>query len=541
MGLLGAPASGRHPARKRRSDCDLPSMRLPKRAAHRIVLAAALLAGCVDAGVNQSASASEELTLSESLVARGKELEVDTVRVPPSGDFIEHEAAGFAKVLCSAVFLTGLDFEEAQTQIGGFTSRHEYRDRLPGRRLDRENGRVHITTDTGVTRTAVLHGDQGCVALPKGEDAPSYETVPVTSALPEDAPWPMGDRLPDEPLPEDVDAAKLQAAVDAAFEPEAMTLAFVVLHRGRLIAERYRESIDKDTPLESWSMNKSLSATLMGVLIEQGAYTLDQLAPVDSWHEDPDDVRGTIRIQDILRMSSGLRCVNAGDPEYDEAEMGYPDHLYLYTGTVNSHLWATERPPQWRPNTIGRYRNCDPILINHLVRLAVEERGDNYHRFPQQNLFDRIGVRRFVAETDPYGNFLLNGYGFGSGRTWARLGQLYLDGGVSPTGERVLPEGFVEFVSTPAPAWVADGRPIYGGFFWVNQPPRGGERRYPSLPETAYSMQGAGGQNTIIVPSHEMVVVRLGLYEGSFGGHAGEALQRALVLLVEAIPEAVDD
>ena len=240
-----------------------------------------------------------------------------------------------------------------------------------------------------MTRTAVVHGDQGCVALPKGEDAPFYETVPVTSTLDENAPWPMGDRLPDEPLLDEIDAEKLASAVEAAFDPDAMTLAFVVLHRGRLIAERYREGIDKDTPLESWSMNKSLSATLMGVLIEQGAYTLDQLAPVDSWHEDPDDVRGTIRIQDILRMSSGLRCVNAGDPEYDEAAMGYPDHLYLYTGTVNAHVWATERPPQWPPNTIGRYRNCDPILTNHLVRLAVEKRGENYHQFPQKHLFDR--------------------------------------------------------------------------------------------------------------------------------------------------------
>jgi CubicO group peptidase (beta-lactamase class C family) len=516
-----------------------------------LTLTAALLLaatfGCAGGGGEpfMEQPCTDEMSLNECLVFRSSQYELDTEREhPPRGFldpdvFIEHEASGFAKVLCSAVFLTGLDFEAAQHQIGGFTSRYQYRDRLPGREVDMEGQKVHITTDTGVTRTAVLHGDQGCVTLPIGEEAPFYETVPVTSTVNQDDPWPMGDVLPDEPLPEDVDAEKLEAAVDAAFEEGAMTLAFVVLHRGRLVAERYREEdgITKDTPLESWSMNKSLSATLMGVLIEQGEYTLDQLAPVDSWHEDPDDVRGTIRIQDILRMSSGLRCVNAGDPEYDEAAMGYPDHLYLYTGTVNSHLWATERPPQWPPNTIGRYRNCDPILTNHLVRLAVEGRGENYHQFPQKHLFDRIGVRRFVAEADPYGNFLLNGYGFGSGRTWARLGQLYLDDGVSPTGERVLPEGFVEFVSTPAPAWVADGRPIYGAFFWINQPPRGGQRRYPSLPESAFSMQGAGGQSTIIVPSHEMVVVRLGLYEGSFGGHADAALQEALALLVAAIPE----
>ena len=96
----------------------------------------------------------------------------------------------------------------------------------------------------------MLHGDQGCVALPKGEEAPFYETVPVTSTVDPEDPWPMGDRLPDEPLPEEVDADKLQAAVDAAFAEDAMTLAFVVLHRGRLVAERYREEdgITKDTP-----------------------------------------------------------------------------------------------------------------------------------------------------------------------------------------------------------------------------------------------------------------------------------------------------
>ena len=488
---------------------------------------------------------SPELSLNECLVFRAAQHELDTERTPPPGGmdpdgFIEHEAAGFAKVLCSAVFLTGLDFEAAQEQIGGFTARYEYRPRLPGRELDRENQRVHITTDTGVTRTAVLHGDQGCVALPKGEEAPFYETVPVTSTVDPEDPWPMGDRLPDEPLPEEVDADKLQAAVDAAFAEDAMTLAFVVLHRGRLVAERYREEdgITKDTPLESWSMNKSLSATLLGLLIHQGVYELDQLAPIDSWREDPEDVRGTIRIRDILQMSSGLRCVNAGDPEYDEATMGYPDHLYLYTGTVDSHLWATERPPQWPPNTVGRYRNCDPVLTNHLVRLGVEGRGGSYHRFPQEHLFDKIGANRFVAEADPWGNFLLNGYGFGSGRTWARLGQLYLDDGVTPEGERILPEGFATFVSTVAPSWEADGRPIYGGLFWINNPPRGGEKRFPALPNSSWSMAGAGGQSTIIVPEHEMVVARLGLYRGSFDGHANRALQNALALLVEAIPRA---
>lgn len=530
-----------HPTTRR--NLESSALRRPAAvAAAALVLALALALAAFGCGGGAQEAPMVEMTLEESLVARAAGFELGTERIPPPGDFIEHEAAGFAKVLCSAVFLTGLDFEDAQVQIGGFTARYRYRDRLPGREIDPDGQRVHITTDTGVTRTAVLHGDQGCVALPKGEDVPFYETVPVTSTVNRDDPWPMGDALPDEELPDDVDGAKLEAAVDAAFEEGAMTLAFVVLHRGRLVAERYREGIDKDTPLESWSMNKSLSATLMGVLIQQGVYDLDEIAPIDAWHEDPADIRGTIRIRDILQMSSGLRCVNAGDPEYDEAAMGYPDHLYLYTGTVDSHLWAVDRPAQWPPNTVGRYRNCDPVLTNHLVRLGVEgELEENYHQFPQKHLFDKIGAARFVAEADPYGNFLLNGYGFGAGRTWARLGQLYLDDGVSPEGERVLPEGFADFVSTVASSWEADGRPIYGGLFWINNPPRGGTKRFPALPNSAYSMAGAGGQSTIIVPTHEMVIARLGLYQGSLDGSANRALQNALGLLMEAIPAAPMD
>ena len=131
-------------------------------------------------------------------------------------------------------------------------------------------------------------------------------------------------------------------------------------------------------------------------------------------------------------------------------------------------------------------------------------------------------------ETDPYGNFLLQGYEFGTGRNWARLGMLYLQDGVW-NGERILPEGWVEYASTVAPAWEADGRPTYGGsFFWIN-----GTGNFP-IPREAFYMSGAGGQNTIIIPSHDMVVVRLGHYKGSQPGR--QALRRALALLMEAVP-----
>jgi CubicO group peptidase (beta-lactamase class C family) len=176
---------------------------------------------------------------------------------------------------------------------------------------------------------------------------------------------------------------------------------------------------------------------------------------------------------------------------------------------------------------VGRYRNTDPVLINYLIRLAVERRGEEYLSFPQRALFDKIGIRTMVMETDPFGNFLTQGYEYASARDWARLGNLYLQDGVW-NGERILPEGFVKFVSTLAPAWAADRRPIYGGFFWIN-----GDGQFPVSKE-AYYMAGAGGQTTLIIPSHDLVVVRLGHYRGSAAGT--EAFKRALALLIEAVP-----
>lgn len=131
-------------------------------------------------------------------------------------------------------------------------------------------------------------------------------------------------------------------------------------------------------------------------------------------------------------------------------------------------------------------------------------------------------------ETDPYGNFLTQGYEFASGRDWARLGNLYLQDGVW-NGDRILPEGFVKFVSTLAPAWEADKRPVYGVFFWIN-----GAGAFP-VPRDAYYMAGAGGQTTLIIPSHDLVVVRLGHYRGSRPGT--QAFERALAILMEAVPK----
>ena len=464
----------------------------------------------------------------EALLARAARLELDTVYTPPPGEPAHHHASGFAKILCSAVFVTGLDVDFAAENIGYFTSPYEERSSIVEKRVDRDQRLVQVTLPDGVVRTAKYYDGIGCVTLPVGEDSVYFETEPGRSDLPDAAstPWPLGDLLPERPPVEAIDTDKLESALDAAFEyPDGMTAAFLVTWKGRIIGERYRNGIGMHTSLESWSMGKSLTATLMGVLIQQGVYELNQPAPIPEWQAEGDP-RARIRISDLLRMSSGLRFRAPQDPDFDP-DLGYPDHLYVYTGGVNSFQWAATRPQQWPPNVVGRYRNSDPVLVNYLIRLGVEGRGEDYHSFPRRALFDKLGVRHMVLETDPYGNFLLQGYEFGTARDWARIGNLYLRDGVW-NGERILPEGFVEFVSTVAPAWEADGRPIYGGFFWIN-----GMDAYP-IPADAYFMAGAGNQKTFVIPSHDLVVVRLGHYKGAAPGDKG--LKKALTLLMEAVP-----
>lgn len=477
-----------------------------------------------------TAAAQDLLPTNEALIARAKSLELDTPYLPPPGDPLEHHTAGFAKIMCSAVFITGLDPEFAAENVGYFTSPYAERAKVGKPIIDRANQAVHITLPSGVRRTAKYLGSQGCVTLPIGKTTVNFKPVAVKSALPDPSTqrWPMGDVLADEPLPAEIDAAKLQQALDAAFEPaEAMTAAFVVTWRGRLIAERYGQGITARTPLEGWSMGKSLTATLFGILVKQGLYELSQPAPVPEW-QMPDDPRAKIRVADILHMSSGLRIKAPQDPDYDPSGT-YPDHLFLYTGGVDSFHYAATRPLQWPPNTIGRYHNTDPVLISYLIRLGVENRGEDYLSFPHHALFDKIGIRTMVIETDPFGNFLGQGYEVGSGRDWARLGNLYLQDGIW-NGERILPEGYVKFVGTLAPAWKADGRPIYGAFFWIN-----GDGTFP-VPKDAYYMSGAGGQTTLIIPSHDLVVVRMGHYKGVAPG--GASFRRALALLIQAVPKS---
>ncbi len=435
-------------------------------------------------------------------------------------------AASYAKILCSGVFVSGRDDAEIKRNSATFLMTSAYQSEPVAADVDRAARRVRVTVQ-GVTRTAAFYGDQGCVIHPEGQDRVFFTPVPVRTTLPDAAtqPWPMGDAPAASPWPAGLDRARMAAAVDLAFaDPQGLTAAMVVVYKGQIVGERYMPGITKDTQLESWSMGKSLTATLVGLVVKSGAFGLGDPVPVPDWRR-PGDPRGAIRVRDVMRMSSGLSFTGQDDRWMDPRTQ-YHDHFFIYAGAVDAFKYATSSPLEFAPNTVGRYRNVDPMTLGFLVRQAVERQGEAYLTYPQRALFDKIGIRRQVLETDPWGNFLLSGYDYGTARNWARLGMLYLQDGVWQ-GQRLLPEGWTTFVRTPAPAWT---RREYGGQFWVN-----GEGQW-NLPRDAYFMSGAGGQHTFIVPSHDLVVVRMGHQRGAPVGTT--LLNQSLAAIVSAVESA---
>ena len=439
----------------------------------------------------------------------------------PTGTQTENGLAGFAKILCSAVFVSGRDPAEAAKNSAYFFMPRDQQDKVTFT-IDRDRKTARATFGQ-TSRAARLYGDQGCII--ERPDGIHFTPVPVRTTLPDAAsqPWPMGDKDAGGPLPPNVDKSKLDAALDAAFaDPNGLTAAFLVLYKGRIVAERYAPGITKDTQLESWSMGKSITSTLFSLLVKDGTYRLDQPAPVPLWHRAADDPRAKIRNIDLLQMSGGLKFVGNQEPGGSPQDTVL-DHYFIYKGATDAFNFSITRPSEAPPGEMGRYRNCDPLTIGYLIKLAVQKRGQEYLAWPQKMLFDRIGIRRQVLETDPYGNFLMTGYDYGTARNWARIGLLYAQDGMWQ-GQRVLPEGWTTFVSTPAPAWK---RPVYGGLFWVN-----GDEGW-NLPKDTYLAAGAGGQNTWIVPGRDVVIVRMGHMRGQAA--ARRATNTALGLVMEAI------
>ena len=263
------------------------------------------------------------------------------------------------------------------------------------------------------TRTAQFcGGSQGCQIMPEDGSGRHFTPTTIVTSLPPAATmgWPMGDRGVDSV---GCGSGRAALAAECAFaDPEMHAAAFLVLHRGKIVCEKYAAGITPSTQLESWSMGKSLTATLIGMLLHEGGhFELTDPAPIPAWQHDE---RSKIRVLDLLQMSSGLRFSGFDSP-CESWDHGRPDHALPYSEAIDCFEWACSRPAEHPPGTVGRYRNCDPLALGYLVRKAAERKavaaGESdteaaYLSYPQRTLFDKLGIREQVLETDLWGNFI---------------------------------------------------------------------------------------------------------------------------------------
>lgn len=363
-----------------------------------------------------------------------------------------------------------------------------------------------------VMRAAFREGI-GCVILAPDQTFDDIASLPVLdmpapAGDPAKTPWPNGDLVADAPLPANIDAAALQNASDWAFtrpSAEQDTLSLLVVYKGRIIHERYAPGVTMATRTRTWSTAKSIAATLFGILVDQGKLNLD--APLGfEWlprgRGNVSDPRSAITLRHVLNMSSGLETVDNGGLEYATGSG------MSYWAGASSAEGARNRGLIRAPGTSWDYENYDTLLAVYAMKQAIGDPAA-YLRFPRQALLDRLGMRNTLLSTDRFGDFILSSQVYTNARDLARHGMLYAQKGMW-NGERIISEKWIDFVRTPAPATAQRGNQ-YGGHWWLVPDDR------TDVPKDAYSTNGNRGQFTVVVPSHDLVIVRRGLDYGRQG------------------------
>lgn len=335
-------------------------------------------------------------------------------------------------------------------------------------------------------------------------------------------PWPSGDKLPDT-ISRKINTEKLQAAVDQAFVEtdtikarQVRTRAVVVVYEGNIVAEKYGVGFDKNSKQIGWSMTKSITNALVGILVKQGKLKLDEAAPVEAWKNDE---RKNISLADLMHMSSGLKWEeNYGGPS------GATNMLFK---KKDMGIYAADVPLESEPGEVFQYSSGTTNIISRIIREKVGD--DDYYRFPYRELFAKIGMNNTVLEPDAGGTFVGSSYSFATARDFARFGLLYLNDGAW-NGERILPEGWVKFSSTPT---VGAKRGQYGAQWWTNAGEKNNpaNRPYPNVPTDSFNADGFEGQFIFVVPSKKLVVVRLGLTKTDFD------MNKLVSNIVESLPQ----
>jgi len=328
----------------------------------------------------------------------------------------------------------------------------------------------------------------------------------------------LPERTPGRAFPERLGLAGFADAIAPAFELPAseedegrapQTRAVVVLHHGAVVAERYAPGFSPATPLPGWSMTKSITSTLVGLLSQEGR--IDVMAPVGlpEW-SDPNDPRHDITWDQLLRMSSGL----AFSEDYSAIDS---DAIRMLLGRdrFDRGRYAALRPLEFEPDTHWSYSSGTTNLLQYaLLHQVFDGDLERYLQFPGEALFGPVGMTSAVLEPDASGVFVGSSHLLATARDWARYGQLYLDRG-RVTGRPLLAEDWIDYTARPTPT-NTDG--TYGAHWWLNAEPASGsnesQRRFPRLDPNIFMASGFEGQYVVVVPNDDLVVVRLGLDRG---------------------------
>jgi CubicO group peptidase (beta-lactamase class C family) len=419
-----------------------------------------------------------------------------------------------AIMMCNGLFTSERSLEQIFSQELKFLNPPIGNARGGDYSIDRHRGMVTVGSHGTVpSMSAVFRSGIGCIILAPDQtfehigELPE-QTLPPLSGDASEIPWPDGDLVNSSNLPVDIDASALQRASDWAFDRhsiEQVTLSLLVIHQGKIIHERYAPGIDMNTRTRTWSTAKSIAATLIGILVDEGKLNLDTplgfewLPKARSPESDP---RNTITLRHVLNMASGLSSIDNNAMEYATGSG------MSYWAGASSSTGARSRALVRQPGAVWDYENYDNLLAVMAMRQTFKG-VRQYHEFPRKALLDKLGMRNTYLSTDRFGDFILSSQVYTNARDLGRFGLLYLQHG-QWNGEQIISRKWIKFVTTAAPATAGIGN-FYGGQWWLVPDDRN------DVPANAYSTAGNRGQFTIVVPSHDLVIVRRGLDYGKQG------------------------
>lgn len=331
---------------------------------------------------------------------------------------------------------------------------------------------------------------RGCILI-NDED----KALPLAYALPEPQLSTVRSELPIKPDSATlvgVDQASLKAAMELGMKriPGGGASAIVVLRNGHVLAESYHDYVTPQTPLLGWSMTKSITGALVGMRVADGAIDPDNRPVFTRWASE-DDLRSNIPLWNLMRMNSGLR--------WEEAYGGVTDATIMLHDQSDMAAYAKKKPAASPPGTDWVYSSGTTNLLMDKVRESFGENDEQFLNYLYDSLFYAIGANSFLIETDQSGLPVGSSYGWATARDWSKMGQLFLQGG-QWNHRQIIPANWIEKMREPAKGSAG----IYGGQVWLKGPAT------PSLPADAYAFQGFQGQRVFIIPSHDLIITRLG-------------------------------